>query len=165
MKIVADRLKEIALASRIDHEIDQFGRSAFNRYYYAAYLAVREKLMEINSGWAKIPHKNLPDILTISIYKSAKNKAKKLNKNGMLNKRQEYQILTSIRACGDELSAILQSGYEARTHADYFPDEIVTRNADNNLILYKYSTHQAQSWPRRAEIRAGQLLKLWRQFG
>jgi len=164
MKVVADRLRDIALHSNLDHEIDLFGRSAFNRYYYAAYLAVRKNLMEINSDWATAAHKNLPTILTIAINKSATRIAINLTKKGILTKSEESRILTSIKICGYELSKILQSGYEARSYADYFPEEIVTRES-GNLSLHNYTTHEAQSWPKRAEKHAVQLLNIWRQLG
>lgn len=164
MKVVADKLKEIALAAGNDHQVDQFGRSAFNRYYYAAYLAVRKNLMEINSGWAKAPHKNLPDILRNAINNNAIRIAINLNKKGLLTEREKSKILTSIRTYGEELSTILQSGDEARSYADYFPEEIVTRK-NGNLRLHNYTIQAAQSWPIRAEMRAGQLLRMWRQLG
>lgn len=164
MKVVADKLKEIALAADTDHQVDQFGRSAFNRYYYAAYLEVRKNLMEINSAWARAAHTNLPNVLTININKSAKRRAINLNKKGLLTKADMSRILQSIRIYCDELSTILQSGYEARKYADYFPEEIVTRKSDN-LSLHNYTIRAAQSWPIRAERRAGQLLYSWRQLG
>lgn len=164
MKVVADKLKEIALAADTDLKVDQFGRSAFNRYYYAAFLAVRKTLMEIDDGWARSPHKNLPKILTDTVFQSAKRIAIRLNKKRLLTKPEMAQILLSIKICVNDLSKILQSGYEARRCADYSPEDTVKR-ISGNLSLGNHTIHEAQSWPTRAEIKAGQLLKCWRQLG
>lgn len=164
MKIVADKLKELALASSTDHEIDQYGRSAFNRYYYAVYLIVRSKLMDINPRWARSPHKNIPDILTKSVYSHARDQAMKLERAGQLTQREKSDLIRSIKICADELSKILQSAYEARLIADYSPEEKVRRVA-NNLELSIYKIGSAQGWPKRAERNAGQLAAKWRQLG
>lgn len=164
MKVVADKLKEIALAANTDHQVDQFGRSAFNRYYYAAYLAVRNVLMEIDVGWARSPHKSLPEILTVTVFQAAKRTAIRSNKKRLLSYAEMKKILSSIKICADELSKILQSGYEARRCADYSP-EVNVKRILHNLRLGNHTIHEAQSWPERAEVRAGQLLSSWRQLG
>ena len=43
-----------------DAEADAFGRSAFNRHYYATFLTVRELLVAIDIAWAKTPHAEIP---------------------------------------------------------------------------------------------------------
>ena len=164
MKIVADKLKELALASSIGHEIDQYGRSAFNRYYYAIFLVVRSTLMNINPSWARSPHKNFPDILTGSVYRAARNQALKLERAGQLKPREKSGMITSIKICVEDLAQLLQTGYEARLIADYSPEEIVRRVADN-LQLRNYTMRAAQTWPKLAERRAGQLGAKWRELG
>ncbi len=164
MKDVADKLKEIALAADNVHQIDQFGRSAFNRYYYAAYLAIRHTLLEIDDGWARSPHKSLPGILTDTVFKSAKRIAIRSNKKRLIDAAEMNHILSSIRICVDELSKILLSGYAARTCADYSP-EINVKRISSDLILGNHTINAAKSWPTRAEMRAGQLLSFWRQLG
>lgn len=164
MKIVADKLKELALASVTNHEIDQYGRSAFNRYYYAVYLIVRSKLMDINPSWARSPHKNIPDILTKSVCSRARDQAMKLERAGQLTQRKKSDMIQSIRICADELSKILQTAYAARLKADYSPEEKVRRVA-NNLELSIYKIESAQAWPERAARNAGQLAAKWRELG
>jgi hypothetical protein len=164
MRIVADKLKELALASITDHEIDQYGRSAFNRYYYAVYLVVRRTLMNINPSWARSPHKNIPGILTGSMYTHARDQAQKLERAGQLSQREKSDVIRSIRIYVDELSKVLQTAYEARAMADYSPEETV-RRVGNNLELKKYTIASAQAWPERAERNAGQLAAKWRELG
>ena len=44
MKIVGEKLERWALEQKAVDEKDLFGRSAFNRYYYAVFLLTREML-------------------------------------------------------------------------------------------------------------------------
>jgi hypothetical protein len=164
MKIVADKLKELALASSIDHEIDQYGRSAFNRYYYAVYLIVRSKLMDINPSWARSPHKNIPCILTKRVYPHARKQAMKLERAGQITQREKSNMIHSIRICVEELSKVLETAYAARLKADYSPEEKVRRVA-NSLELSIYKIGSAQGWPERAARNAGQLAAKWRRLG
>ena len=48
MIVVAERLSEIALAEPVEEYADSYGRSAFNRYYYATYLITRDMLRQLN---------------------------------------------------------------------------------------------------------------------
>jgi len=164
MRIVADKLKEIALASETAHEIDQYGRSAFNRYYYAVYLVVRRTLMNINPSWAQSPHKNIPDILTGPMYAHARDTALRLERAGQLSQQKKSNLIRSIKINAEELSKVLQTANEARVLADYSPEETVRRVA-NNLELNRYTIASAQAWPERAERNAGQLAAKWRELG
>lgn len=44
MKVVGEQLHDWALQKKAQPERDVFGRSAFNRFYYAAFLITREML-------------------------------------------------------------------------------------------------------------------------
>jgi hypothetical protein len=59
---VADHLSKAARNAG-GGEADAFGRSAFNRYYYAAFLSTRELLATIERSWKGVPHSNIPDLL------------------------------------------------------------------------------------------------------
>ena len=59
---VADHLSKAARTT-VGGEADAFGRSAFNRYYYAAFLSTRELLSMIERSWSGVPHSNIPALL------------------------------------------------------------------------------------------------------
>ena len=58
MKIVGEQLESWALDRKVETERDLFGRSAFNRYYYAVFLLTREMLGEFKASWKKTMHAN-----------------------------------------------------------------------------------------------------------
>jgi hypothetical protein len=63
MRIVGDHLAEVAAKSGDATHFDLFGRSAFNRYYYSAFLSVRTALRTIDSRWATPSHQAVPAVL------------------------------------------------------------------------------------------------------
>ncbi len=164
MKIVGDKLRDIATASTEPAALDQFGRSAFNRYYYAAYLAVRERLMVINDRWGKSPHKTLPEILSKSLCRAAAEQAKRLSRAGVLDTAEGAKYVRSIRICAGSLAQMLTDAYEARRVADYEPRELVVRDS-GSLRLRNFTLRAAESWPSQAENAAAQMLIHWRKLG
>jgi len=164
MKMVGDKLRDLAIVAGDADAINKYGRSAFNRYYYAAYLIVRDTIMDIDPKWARCSHKDLPSLLQKTIYRQARDQALRLEKAGQLSARQRTTLITSIKICTDSLAQLLQSGYAIRCVADYSPEEIVVYR-DKNLHLGECTTSAAQHWPRRAARSAGQLQAKWRELG
>lgn len=66
MKVVGDKLENFALGEKNILSKDLFGRSAFNRYYYAAFLVTREMLGELQNSWKATPHRQIPILLTVN---------------------------------------------------------------------------------------------------
>jgi hypothetical protein len=60
MIVVAKRLSEIALNEVSETDADAFGRSAFNRYYYASYLITRDMLRQLDPSWTRTGHSKIP---------------------------------------------------------------------------------------------------------
>jgi len=56
MQRVGAALAERAVTAQVLDEADVFGRSAFNRYYYATYLITRALLRELNVRAGEIEH-------------------------------------------------------------------------------------------------------------
>ena len=52
MIVVADHLTITAQSKTSELDVDLFARSAFNRYYYAVYLIVKESISEINNSYS-----------------------------------------------------------------------------------------------------------------
>ena len=53
MKIVGHHLQQEAIRRTSDAEKDVFGRSSYNRYYYAAFLTARSLFVSLDPGWEK----------------------------------------------------------------------------------------------------------------
>jgi len=164
MKKVGDKLRDLAIAASDADVINKYGRSAFNRYYYASYLIVRSAIMNIDPKWAQCSHKDLPNLLRKTIYRQARDQALRLERAGQLNARQKSLLIDSIKICTAKLAQLLQSGYAIRCVADYSPEEIVVLRS-KNLYLGNCTTSAAQHWPEQAAINAGQLQAKWRELG
>lgn len=164
MKIVADKLREWAVESSECSVANLFGRSSFNRYYYAAYLNVRDVLLQINTDWAHSSHKNLPEILTKTILKNAKKQARRLKDAGQISAREEACLIDTLKICTNELAQLLSAAYTIKCIADYNP-EIPIELVSKDIQLGSCKSSAAKNWPDRAARCAGQLLAKWRELG
>jgi hypothetical protein len=85
MRVVADRLADWAASEADADNADLFGRSAFNRYYYAAYLITREMLRKLDPKWAASGHRQIPDLLQKTVTKKARQSIKNAEKNRLID--------------------------------------------------------------------------------
>lgn len=69
MQIVAQQLEFWAKEKDKETERDLFGRSAFNRYYYAAFLVTREMLGALRPTWRHTAHAAIPELLEAGLKK------------------------------------------------------------------------------------------------
>ena len=161
MIIVANTLSEIALR-RNNLDADVFGRSAFNRYYYASYLVTRGMLGQLNQSWSRTSHKSIPELLTTTIARKIRTEVKR-QAGTLISMREAQQMRTDINQAISMLSAMLISAYKVRCIADYDPDERVTISR-TNFILFRHSNHEASGWPRLADIHCKTILRIWRHL-
>jgi len=165
MIIVAKKMAELASALQPHENRDAFGRSAFNRCYYATYLIVREMLAGFNPGWKKTPHKKIPDILEEAILNRIKNELKKQERKGTLKVGRASNIRKSAMFLVSELGALLKIAYSVRCVADYEPEKAVLFETGNVLKLEGHSVSEATKWADRASEHTKNLIKLWRDLG
>lgn len=59
MQYVGSELERLALSDADPNNADLLGRSAFNRYYYAAFLITRETLGYMQPNWKGTQHANI----------------------------------------------------------------------------------------------------------
>lgn len=164
MKIVGEQLQDWAEGKKIAHEKDVFARSAFNRFYYAAFLITRDMLGELKPEWKKTAHKNIPDLLLTSVKKSVDNELKKLFKKGIFSVSEKSLLKTKINSATIELSNLLKEAYELRVIADYDP-EVPIEIKNNILQLRKYKLNSAREWPGKASAFCKMIRKVWGDVG
>lgn len=146
------------------HKVDVFGRSAFNRYYYASFLIVREMLSELDKAWSGTPHKSIPELLTKGVLTRIRKITRMQEKQGLLNFREASIYKDSANIAANELSQLLDEAYNIRVISDYHPEEKAIKNGGQ--IRLKTSTlGAADNWPNRAERYSKSLLKVWKQLG
>ncbi len=163
MKIVAEELVSTARSKSISDEIDLFARSSFNRYYYAAYLMVRETLGQLDEKWRGEGHEGIPDLLKGKVTTIGRRELRSQKNKGLLTD-SEYSIKkTSFDKAIEELARLMKEGYQTRVTADYYPEERIETVGKDYKLLTK-TTGEARSWVDRAERYSGILLKIWKDL-
>ncbi len=162
--MVGEKLRELAEDATEAKMTDAFGRSAINRFYYAAFLSGRHALSVMNPKWRSVRHSNLPDHFKGVVLKRIKKTARTQEKSGLLNPSKSSDIQTKANTAASQLSNLMTRAYAARCDADYEPEKPVNRE-EGVLSLAGVRVSDAQNWPRKAEQYSKVLLRLWNELG
>ena len=163
MIVVAEKLSEIALNERDQDNFDLFGRSAFNRFYYASYLITRDMLGQCNPVWAKTSHKEIPNLLNDCVAKRIKEAIR--NQAGKLISHHDGKLMAQeATAAIVPLAQLLTSAYAVRCVADYEPGQRI-QPAQKSFELIGHSNHAANAWPKRTTTYTRTILKIWKRLG
>lgn len=162
MKRVADHLKLHALSGIDPEGFDLFGRSAFNRYYYATFLVVRAGLrrMGLVEEYGEIKHASIPEMLSGKILKAFKRECLAAKRIG------DSEAISTFSLAADaakDLSELMRLARGARTAADYQP-EILIIISGQGFSLLTVSIESAQTWPSRAGVLVNRVEAGWRQL-
>lgn len=149
MKTVGNQLEEWARTQSDFHKKDLFGRSAFNRYYYAAFLITREMLSKCKSEWKCTRHAEIPKLLKSSFSKPVINQLTRQEKSGLMTTSDASRLREKLKTATTELANLLKDAYEARVIADYDPETTITTKG-NIISLKSYRLNSASSWADRA---------------
>lgn len=160
MKIVGDQLAVWALAQTEDDKKDLFGRSAFNRYYYAAFLSARQMLGELETKWKRTAHGNIPGLLRGKL----KNKLKSAIDKGILTREEGMQVIKKHNSSADDLADLLEQAYKVRISADYEP-EVRIQQTNKAISLSGHTLTSAKEWPGRAASYCKAIRNAWREAG
>ena len=163
MLIVGDKLRDLAIAESDESRIDLFGRSAFNRYYYATYLITRETLGLLRKEWAPTPHKGIPSLLRTTVTRVVTKELNRQEKGGGLHGGSATMRHEATQAASD-LSNLLEIAYDLRVLADYEPAQRVNRKG-KSLSLGGHSVEEASRWPQRALVNTKIIIRIWKQLG
>jgi len=128
-------------------ERDVFGRSSFNRYYYAAFLEVRKTLITLKPEWGGLSHANIPDLLrntVVTQFRTAKLKATKIDD------REGIRACSLAITAAKELADLLQTSYATRVVADYRAETPIVFHSSAKYSLNEVSIEVARQWPSRA---------------
>lgn len=160
MEVVARYLVSEAQRNTLPADRDQFGRSAFNRYYYAAFLLVRTELKPIVGSWPNT-HAGIPLWLRGAILKELNRGVRQADKadDGELK-----HLCESAKAAALDLSKLMEHGYSVRVVADYDPETPVEFGGQGDFQLNTVKVAEAQAWPHRARAFARPIAMAWRQI-
>lgn len=161
MEMVALHLEDEALRRTPDSGRDLFGRSAFNRYYYATFLRVQNALRLHRPQWAKNGHSKLPKILKDEVIKELKASLERGKKTG---DSEVTKLCSDAISAAKALASLLEEGYATRVTADYFPDVPVNFVSAKEFKLNAITVTHAHGWPTKASGFVATLEKAWRQI-
>ena len=129
-----------------EREADLFGRSAFNRLYYSAYLTTRSILGEVLNDMPR-SHKGTPEYLralATGRIASIKRRALRAGDNRL------PQECTAAKVAANALATLLEEANKARETADYFPEIPVLFKPGHSFSLNATEVELAKSWPHQA---------------
>lgn len=164
MQRVGEALAQKAITAQAPGEADVFGRSAFNRYYYATYLITRATLRQLDASWSRIPHKGIPPLLMGPVLERVKRVSRTAQQKGLIDGNDAASLYYSVRAAASELAEMMKGACEVRCVADYEPETQIQRKG-KVITLVDHSIDEAKNWPRRAEAHSGIILGTWRRLG
>lgn len=147
-----------------DVDVDAFGRSAFNRHYYATFLTVRDLLVTIDAAWAKTPHAEIPNRIEKNLVARIKDAAKKQVRSGVLVAGRSSAIVGQSISAATEIASVLKSAYNIRVAADYEPSHKVVFGS-TGLELDSCSIGEASSWYGRVEREKWKLIAISKELG
>lgn len=162
MRLVADHLREQALARAGTADFDGFGRSAFNRYYYATFLMIREKFytMGILQAGQELPHSNVPERLRGTLKKELSKARIKILRSG---DRELTGKISSAESAAEDLARMIEEAKAIRTLADYEPETALVLSR-RGFSLVDVDIDAARAWPQKAEGYLRVIESAWRQI-
>lgn len=159
MEIVAKHLQDQAITRFGVEERDAFGRSSFNRYYYAAFIEARNMMAELRVEWARLPHKQIPTVLRESVGQDLKQASKKALR---VDDRATVHACATAITASKGLADLLESSFATRVVADYRLETMVLF-ANHDYTLNSVPISVARHWPSKARGFASSILNGWRQ--
>jgi hypothetical protein len=164
MQVVGKHLSDFASRIRGTSPDDGlFARSAFNRYYYATFLASRRLLIE-TTGAGGLAHKALPEYLIGQFQKTLKRQIQAGFKSGVLSPAGHARMLDALKENTLLLRDLLVLAYSVRVLADYEPD-VPVEVKDETYILGASTLSAASNWASRAQMHCKNLHKIWKDLG
>lgn len=144
---------------------DLLARSAINRYYYATFLTARSLIEEIAPTQATLAHKNLPEFIKKTLYKSLATLIDKQFKAGALTGSKPEALVSTVRGATKALAGALEEAYPVRVVADYRPHIRVSLEPGGTFLLDGISAATARGWVHKAQQARSTLLRVWRALG
>lgn len=165
MKLVGEALNNLALENHPIADRNLYGRSAFNRFYYAAFLITREMLAFLDPNWKTTPHKEIPNRLRDTIRKRLKKSVDQFHKQGIVTLAEKSRLINRLNEATEELAEMLERAYDARVIADYKPDLLISIENNKVIRLQAHKLNSAKSWPDRASAYCKTIISVWKEAG
>lgn len=162
--IVGARLHSIACGATAVDEIDSFGRSAFNRYYYAAFLIVRQALGDMRPDWATPRHKDIPRLLDSTVVGVITRRVSAVRRAGAVPPNIVATWQHNAIDAARQLSRLFEEARAIREVADYHPEKKI-ESLNGAIALASCKVSRAHHWPTDARMFSKALLEVWGDLG
>jgi hypothetical protein len=161
LQIVADHLRLEATSRFQTPDGDYFGRSAFNRYYYATFLEIKTVLGRLREEWSgNVAHADIPVLLRgriVEDLKKGKSKAMKTSDSYAIS------LCSQGIVAARDLAQMMETCRAIRVVADYNPEIPIEFTQANNFTLGSTPVNEAGRWPNRARACLSSIEGAWRQ--
>ena len=164
MRIVGDHLRTHACGLASGADFDLFARSAFNRYYYAAFWITRRMLQDLGQPNDKLRHESIPEHITGKFRRNLLNEASSRRKSKVITSKDEARIKANIESATRGIAKVLTSAYLLRCAADYNADARAVCTL-SDIRLMGSTGKDARNWVRDTESYCTTLQKAWRNLG
>ncbi|WP_395741322.1 hypothetical protein [Prosthecobacter sp.] len=164
MKIVGDYIAAEAFSRQDPAEFDLFCRSAFNRYYYAAFLAIRNVLKTLDSSWATPAHQAIPGILRSAVLRRLRTEIQKATSTALITHSEGTRLISAASSAASELANLLVAARETRRLADYEPETKVIKKGPQTQ-LGNFTLEAASKWENRVTIQSKTILRVYGELG
>ncbi len=164
LKIVGEKLESIAISETDPVKKDLFGRSAFNRFYYAAFLEVRKMLGELAPKWKRTGHSDIPKLLVKSVRKPVINALKKSLEEDVITKEEFEKLESELLNSTTDLANLLRHAYDVRKTADYDPEKLIEVNG-KVISLNSIKLTTAIFWSNKSISYCKSIKKVWKETG
>ncbi len=141
---------------------DLFGRTAFNRYYFATFLNVRQHLGKLRSQWGdELPHATIPEVLRGQVKRTLESGAVRARRAADLSLASACKTAAKAAVA---LAEMMEKGRAVRVAADYHPEIDIDFSGGSDFKLVQVSVKTAETWPRLARIQMTQIENAWKQI-
>lgn len=142
--------------SAVASDLDLYGRSAFNRYYYATFLEVRAMLRRCKPGW-RGSHDSVSKELESWVKRGISDIQKKASR---ISDNQSVEICKAATASISDLSRLMLAAYAVRVIADYEPEVPIILDGER-FALDRTSVTDAHGWLARARANIAKIDRAW----
>ncbi|HCJ9764590.1 TPA: hypothetical protein NWA15_002088 [Escherichia coli] len=169
LHLVADHLVKQANTTHRKGEVhailaDAYGRSAFNRYYYACFLNVREFVSTIDSNWGKVKHADVPKLLRDSVSRKIEVELQKSEKIGDITLCEYKSKKSLIRTSLNNMASTMALAYTIRGVVDYEP-EIEMIFCNGSFSVNKTSVASAKGWLQTINSERSKVTRIMKEIG
>ena len=166
LQYVAVVLSEFDRSQSSPSESDALVRTAFNRYYYAAFIRARQLLTVISAvhpSKKKLGHSDYPKHIAGHVKRSLDRGINHARKSKLITDADWLRLNSELKSSTKSISATLTSAYQIRVTADYTPERAVTLRPAPSLE--GVTIKEARQWRTTVAIGCSKIEQTWKDCG